>query len=252
MDAWIDSHCHLDSLEDHLGAMARARAAGVGAVVTVGDDIASSAAAVSIADAHEDVFAVVGIHPYHAEAGQDLAAIEALAGGKSVVAIGEIGLDFHRPDPPGQAQKELFKRQLGLAEKLGLPIVLHVREAFDEVVEILAEVDRSRGVMFHCFSGGADEARAAAGLGGHVSFAGNVSFRNADTLRAAAAVVPRDRLLVETDSPYLSPVPLRGKPNEPANVVHVGAAVAAARGESPDDVRRSTSSNASRFFGLGL
>jgi TatD DNase family protein len=249
---WVDSHCHLDALDDVDGAMERARAAGVTGMVTVGTDIETSRRCVEAAASTPGVWATVGIHPYDAGAfGEvELAEVVRLAAAPDVVAIGEIGLDYYRDHAPRQDQHRAFRAQLRAAKELGKAVVLHVREALDDVFGVLADEGPPERLVFHCFSGGADEARRAVELGGHVSFAGNVSYKSAETLREAVRAVPLDRLLVETDSPYLAPVPHRGKPNEPALVVAVGAALASATGRSVDEIGEATAANARSVFHL--
>lgn len=250
---WIDSHCHLDSLEGDLKpALERAAAAGVSALITIGTDLPSSREAVKLASQHDVVFATVGIHPYDAEDfdGPTGAEIEQLAAADRVVAIGEVGLDFYRDLATPQAQHLAFKAQIELAKRLDKPVVLHIRDAFPQVVAQLTEAGPPETLIFHCFGGGAPEARQAVDMGGYVSFAGNVSYKTAENLREAARVVPLDRLLVETDSPYLAPVPHRGKPNEPRNVADVGAAVAAATSRTAEEIAEATTANARRAFRL--
>ena len=250
---WIDSHCHLDSLEGDLDeALQRAASAGVGTMITIGTDLPSSREAVRIAAAHDRVYATVGIHPYDAEDFDEVvgAEIERLAGEPQVVAVGEVGLDFYRDYSSPEAQHRAFVAHIALAKRLGKPMVMHIREAFPQVVAQLEEAGPPETLIFHCFSGGAAEAEVAVGMGGFVSFAGNVSYKTAESLRDAARVVPLDRLLVETDSPYLSPVPHRGKPNEPRNVADVGAALAAATGRPVEEIAEATTGNARRAFGL--
>ncbi|HLJ08804.1 MAG TPA: TatD family hydrolase, partial [Acidimicrobiia bacterium] len=216
---WVDAHCHLDTIgEDDAAAIpaaiARARAAGVAGLLTIGTDLPSSRAAAEIAGEYAGVWAAVGVHPHDASALDDRAFAElmALACLPKVMAIGEIGLDFYRDLSPREVQREAFRRQLALARSMGKTVVIHMREAIDEVFAILEEVGPPERLVFHCFSGTADQARHAVGLGGYVSFAGNISYKNAGNLREAAAVVPTDRLLVETDAPFLAPVPHRGRP----------------------------------------
>ncbi len=196
----------------------------------------------------------MGVHPHEADGFDDDAvqSVTNLARESKVVAVGEVGLDFYRNLSSRRNQETAFLAQIEVAKSAGKPLVMHVRDAYEEVFELLEEVGPPDPMVFHCFSGTASEARRALDLGGFISFAGNVSFRNAESLREAARVVPPDRLLVETDSPYLAPMPLRGKPNEPAYVVHVGKAVADARGEPVEAVARATSGNAARLFGLPL
>lgn len=198
------------------------------------------------------MWAAVGVHPHEASGFGEQAVEElaALAASPRVVAIGEAGLDFYRDLSPRDAQRSAFRRQIGVARELGRALVIHMRDAHDEVFGILAEEGPPERLVFHCFSGGPEEARRALALGGDLSFAGNVSYRGAEPLREAARAVPLDRLLVETDSPYLAPVPHRGKPNEPALVAAVGAALAGALGLPVEEVAAATSSNALRVFGL--
>jgi TatD DNase family protein len=250
---WVDSHCHLDSLEgDLLESLERAEAAGVGTMITIGTDLPSSREAVRLASAHPNVYATVGIHPYDAEDFDEVVGseIERLAGDPRVVAIGEVGLDFYREHSSPEAQHRAFAAQIELAKRLGLPMVMHIRDAFAQVIELLNQAGPPETLIFHCFSGGAPEARIAVGMGGFVSFAGNVSYKNAENLREAVRATPLDRLLVETDSPYLSPIPHRGKPNEPRNVAFVGAAVAAAIGCEVEELAEATTANARRAFRL--
>lgn len=254
---WTDAHCHLDSIGEAgpgaiEAAIRRAADAGVDRLVTIGTDLASSRAAVTIAGEHPGVWAAVGVHPHDAGSldSATFAAIRDLAGGQRVVAIGEIGLDYYRDLSPREDQQDAFRRQLALASELDLAVVIHMRDAHQDVFQILAETGPPQRLVFHCFSGGADDARAALALGGYVSFAGNVSYKSAASLREAAAVVPADRLLVETDSPYLAPVPHRGRPNEPALVAVVGAFLAETLGRPVADIAASTAANAARVFRL--
>lgn len=250
---WIDTHCHLDSLEGDLGAaLQRAEEAGVGTMITIGTDLPSSREAVRLASEHPQVYAAVGIHPYDAEDFDDLVAgeIEQLGANDRVVAIGEVGLDFFRDLARPASQHRAFAAQIAMAKRLDMPLVMHIRDAFPQVVAQLGESGPPQTQIFHCFAGGAAEARQAVELGGYVSFAGNVSYKNAENLREAARAVPLDRLLVETDSPYLSPVPHRGKPNEPRNVADVGAAVAAATSKAVEEIAEATTANARRAFRL--
>lgn len=257
----VDTHAHLDDASfdaDREAVLARATEAGVAAVVCPGITAASSVAAVRLAGAHEGVFAAVGIQPnYGAEAAEgDWDRIVALAGRPRVLAVGETGLDRHWDFTPFDLQRQLFDRHLRLARDRGLPVIVHCREAEDDVLAALREAARPgpvRGVL-HAFSGGPDLARECIGLGLHVSFAGPVTYTNKkfDLLREAVAAVRDDRLLIETDSPYLTPHPLRGKlkRNEPCHVRLVAQAVAAIRGQSPEHVAAVTSANARRLFAL--
>lgn len=249
---WVDSHCHLDSLDDPGAAVERARAAGVEGIVAVGTDPESSRASVELARTLDGVWATVGLHPHEASrlTPELMEEIEDLAAFDKVVAVGEIGLDYYRDHSPPDAQKEAFVSQIRLAKKLGLPIVVHVRDSHQDVFGLLEEQGPPKAVVFHCFSGGPVEAERALGLRGYVSFAGNISFPRSESLREAARVVPPDRLLVETDSPYLAPVPHRGKPNEPGFVGDVGAALASALGRRAAEIAHATWENARRVFGV--
>ncbi len=242
---WTDSHCHVDG-----DAVGPARAAGVTRLVVVGTDASWSAVAIEVAQANEGVWATVGLHPHDAIKGA--ATIEPLLAGHGpeVVAVGECGLDYHYDYSPRPVQREAFAAQIALAHEHGLALVIHTREAWDDTWAVL----RSEGVpartVFHCFTGGPEEAGRVLGLGAMLSFSGIVTFPSARDVRAAAALCPIDRLLVETDAPFLAPVPHRGKPNSPALVPVVGAAVAAARGCPTEEVEQATWANADHLFGL--
>lgn len=258
----FDTHCHLADRAfraDLDEALARARLAGVAGMVCVGYDLASSRAAAELAGREERVWAAVGIHPHDAaRAGRGwVAELRKLARRDKVVAIGETGLDFYRDLSPRPAQKDVFRRHLELALELGLPVIVHDRDAHDETVEILREAHAGQsggatppGVM-HCFSGGPDHAQACLGLGFCLSFAGPLTYPKSDKVREIAAAAPADRLLVETDAPYLAPQAQRGHRNEPAFVAEVAAALAAVRGVSPKEAAALTTANARRLFGLG-
>lgn len=244
---WIDSHCHTEDAD----ALERARVAGVTRFIVVGCDLASSRRAIALAAEHDDVHATVGLHPHearHLDAQWD--ELVALAEAPEVVAIGEAGFDLYYEHSPKAAQTEAFRRQIALANTRDLPLVVHSRDAWDDTFAVLDEFGVPRRAVLHCFTGGPTEAQRAIDLGCSLSYSGIVSFKAADELRAAAALTPDDRLLCETDSPYLAPVPMRGKRNEPAFLPHVGVALAAARGESVDDVAAVTAANAIALFGL--
>jgi TatD DNase family protein len=248
--AAVDSHCHLFLIDrDPSEVLEEALAAGVGTVVCPGVDPGSSRRAVELAQAFPGVFATAGMHPHDA-AGFDLRAaaeIEDLLANPQVVAVGECGLDFYRMRSPREDQERTFKAHLRLAQKTGLPLVVHVRDAWTRILELLAEGSAER-VVLHCFTGDVETARQCAKRGWFLSFAGNVTYPKNAHLRDAAAAVPLDRLLVETDSPFLAPQRLRGRDNTPANVVDVIETVANARGESVDDVRAATARNAFEAF----
>ena len=259
--ALVDSHCHVAEPEfdvDRDAVLARAAAAGVTTIVCIGatGSVETNRRAVALAGRHGDVAIVVsvGVHPHDAVTADDAAFAELrhLAAMPGVVAIGETGLDHHYDHSPRSAQREAFARTAALARELDLPLVIHVREAHREAAEVLrAEPLGPAGGVVHCFTGGAAEARCYLDLGLHVSVSGIVTFRNADALRTAVRDVPLDRLLIETDAPYLAPVPHRGKRNEPAHVRLVADAVAAVRGQAPDGLARATTANARRLFRLG-
>ncbi len=250
--AWVDSHAHLTALTGGAdAALARGRAAGVTAVVCVGTDAASSRAAIELAARHDDVVATVGLHPHDATRLDDeWDELVELAAGDGVVAVGETGLDFHYRHSPAAEQEAAFRRHVGLARDLGLALVVHSRDAWDDTFRVLGDEAPPPATVLHCFTGGPDEARRALDLGCWLSFSGIVTFRNAADVRAAAAVTPPERLLIETDAPYLAPVPHRGRENEPAFVPVVGAAVAAAAGREPSEVAESTRAGTRAVFGL--
>jgi len=242
----IDTHAHLDALDDPAGAVARARAAGVDRIVAIGSGLESTRATLAIAAAEENVSVAGGIHPHQAADNESVEELAALLDGR-VVAIGEIGLDFYRDYAPPDDQRRVFARQLRLAGELGKPVIVHSRAAEEETAALLEEFAGS--VVLHCFSSPA-LLPVALDRGYYVSFAGNVTYPRAAELREAAAKVPADRLLAETDCPYLAPQPVRGKANEPAYVVHTVAALAETRGEDPEELARRIDANAAAAFGL--
>ena len=242
----IDTHAHLDALDDPSAAVARARAAGVDRIVAIGSGLDSIRSTLAIAGREEGVYAAVGIHPHQAADGEPLEELRRLAA-ESAVAIGETGLDFFRDYAPRDQQRRVFDAQLELASDLGLPVVVHTRAAEDETIRMLQGFAGT--VVLHCFSF-PELLSAAAARGYYVSFAGNVTYPKAEDLREAARRVHPDRLLAETDAPYLAPQPVRGKPNEPANVVHTVAALAEARGEDPAALGERIAVNAARAFSL--
>jgi TatD DNase family protein len=249
--AWFDNHCHLDDeklVDGADAALARARAAGVGGFITIGTDADRSAIAIAIAGAHDDVWATVGLHPHDASNG--VATIVDLLDAPKVIAVGECGLDFHYDKSPRPAQRAAFAEQIALAHDRDLTLVIHTREAWDDTFSILAAERVPARTVFHCFTGGPDEARRCLDLGAYLSFSGIVTFKAADDVRAAAALCPLERLLVETDSPYLAPVPHRGRANEPAFVPLVGTAVAAAKGVDPGEIEECAFVNARVAFRL--
>ena len=245
----IDSHAHLDACGDEAGTLvARAGAAGVEAIVSVGAGIESCLAPIAIAESHEAVYATVGIDPHKAETETGRAAeLAPLAAHARVVAVGETGLDYHYGAGAKREQRALFDAQLAIAGEAGLPVVIHCREAVADTATALAGFGGI--VVLHCFSE-PELLPVALERDYYVSFAGNVTYPRAGELRVAAGRVPRERLLVETDSPYLAPQPRRGRPNEPANIVHTVSVLAEARGETASDVAASTAANSRAAFGL--
>ena len=261
--AWTDSHCHLHSLDDPAGVLARAAAAGVRRVVTVGTDAASSRQAIEVATSLGgpgaggiEAWATVGLHPHDASQGvEDLQELVDQVAGTGfapsrVVAIGECGLDYHYDHSPRLAQRSVFAAQVALARSTGLALVVHTREAWDDTFRIFEAEGVPERTVFHCFTGGPDEAKACVALGAYLSFSGILTFGTATDLREAATAVPLDRMLVETDSPFLTPVPHRGKPNEPCYVPLVGAALAELRQVEPAEVAVATTANAAVVFDL--
>jgi TatD DNase family protein len=242
----IDTHAHLDALDDPSAAVARARAVGVDRIVAIGSGLASTRATLAIADREQGVYAAVGIHPHQAGDGESLVELRGLAA-EAAVAIGEIGLDFFRDYAPRDDQRRLFEAQLELASELRLPVVVHTRAAEDETLRTLEGFAGT--VVLHCFSF-PELLPAASERGYYVSFAGNVTYPKAEDLREAARRVQPERILAETDTPYLAPQPMRGKSNEPANVVHTVAALAEARGEDVAELGERIATNAVRAFGL--
>ena len=256
----VDSHCHVAEREfdaDRDAVLERAAAAGVTTIVCVGATgrVETNAPAIALTGMRHGVRVVasVGIHPHDARTADDAAfeTLRGLASRPGVVALGETGLDYHYDHSPRPAQLQAFARTASLARELGLPLVVHVRDAHADAAELLgAEPPGRAGGVVHCFTGDAEDARRYLDLGLHISVAGIVTFRNAGTLRDAVRTIPIDRLLVETDAPFLAPVPHRGKRNEPAHVRLVAEAVAAARGEAPEALARATTVNALGLFGL--
>jgi TatD DNase family protein len=230
---WVDNHCHLE-VADAADLVDEAAAAGVERIVNVGTDVDASRTAIDIARRFAGVWATAGVHPHEAKLGLD--GLESLLARPEVVAVGECGLDFHYDHSPRPVQRDVFAAQVALALAHDLALVIHTREAWDDTFAVLAAEGIPERTVFHCFSGGPAEARRALDTGACLSFSGIVTFKTADDLRAAAALCPLDRLLVETDAPYLAPVPHRGKPNRPAWVALVGEAVAAAKGIDADTV----------------
>ena len=253
----IDTHCHLTDrrLANQLDlALARAREAGVEKIICASSDVAESRAAADVAAGHQDVYFLAGVHPHEAKNAQAgyLDELAELAGRVRNVAIGEIGLDYHSDFSPRDVQGRVFAEQLALAKRLGKPVAIHTREAFEDTLAILNEQasDWSR-LVFHSFTGGPSEVSRLVERNCYVSLSGILTFKNAENIRAAAKLVPLDRLLVETDAPYLSPEPLRHiKTNEPAHMVHVLARLAEVLGRPADELAEAVWANTLRLFSL--
>lgn len=254
----VDSHCHLADARlrgDAGGIIARARIAGVRTIISVGaiGPVETDRLAVELAECNRDVYAVVGVHPHDASACSDMriAELRELAASPKVVAIGESGLDFHYMHSPQQAQEDSLRRHLALAAELDKPIVIHCRDAEERLATIVRETGMPpRGGVIHCFTGNAASARAFLALGFYISFSGILTFRNAAQVREAALLVPLERMMVETDAPYLAPEPHRGKRNEPAYVLHTLEVLARIRGVHTDVLAQATTQNSRRLFGL--
>jgi TatD DNase family protein len=241
----IDSHAHLQFEEyaaELNGVLARAQGAGLEAIINVGTDLASSRAAVALADRFPQLYAAVGLHPHEAVTftGEIGAALADLARHPKVVAIGETGLDYYYQHSPREAQQTAFRAQLELAQTAGLPVIVHSRDAKDETLRLLAELTPTRKGVLHCFTGDLDMALQAIGMGFYISFSGIVTFKNAGPLREVAKALPLESILIETDCPFLTPTPHRGKRNEPAFVVRVAEQLAELRPSVAVDVMRST------------
>ena len=245
---WADSHCHVPWEGDDTSAFDAARAAGVARFITIGTAADTSRTAIEAAEHNDDVWATVGLHPHDASAGLD--GFPDPRAHPRVVAIGECGLDFHYNYSPADAQKEMFVRQIAWAKELGRALVIHTRNAWQETFDILDAEGMPERTIMHCFTGGPDEARQSLDRGAFISISGIVTFKKADDVRAAARIVPLDRLLVETDSPFLAPVPHRGKQNEPAFVPLVGAALADTKGIPVDKIEAATWENTAVVFDL--
>lgn len=251
----VDHHCHLDFPDfapNRADVIARAKAAGVGVMVTISTRIRHLQELLDIAESDPDVYASVGTHPHNAHEELDIPVEEIvrLSAHPRIVSIGEAGLDYYYKRSTPEAQAEGFRRHIAAARETGLPLEIHTREADADTLAILRD-EHAKGAfpaILHCFTGGRDLALGAVELGLYVSFSGVVSFKNSEALRETAREIPEDRLLVETDAPFLAPVPRRGKTNEPAFVVHTAAALAAARGVSTDEIAATTTENFFRLF----
>ncbi len=249
--AWIDSHCHVHDPEIPGGsatAIAEALSAGVEQMVSVGCDRETSEAAIALADEHDSVVATVGLHPHDASDGVDT--IIDLLDAPGIVAVGEAGLDYYYEHSPRAVQRGAFAAQIQLANERALPLVIHTRDAWDDTFDILDAEGMPERAIFHCFTGGIDEAERCLERGGDLSFSGIVTFKNARDVQAAAIACPPDRMLIETDSPYLAPAPHRGATNRPAWVPHVGAFIADLRDVPAAAIADATTRRAIELFGL--
>ena len=252
---WFDNHCHLTSLDtDPDLVVADAAEAGVTRLLTVGCTVDDSRRAIDIAARFDNVWATAGVHPHDAKDGLDglVDLLDDAAPDRAVVAVGECGLDYHYDHSPRDTQRSAFEAQVALALQRDLALVIHSREAWADTFAVLDDIGMPERTVFHCFTGGPAEAEEALARGAHLSFSGIVTFPSAEDLRAAAVLTPLDRLLVETDSPYLAPVPHRGKKNRPALVSVVGQAIADLRGWSHDETATATTANARRLYGLDI
>jgi TatD DNase family protein len=248
-----DSHCHLDNeqfQEDREAVIARARAAGVDCMMAIGtgDGPPDLEAGIRLADRYPFIYATVAVHPHEASKATDetFASMRGLAQHPKVLAIGEMGLDYHYDFSPRDVQRVVFERQLDLAAEASKPIVIHTREAWADTLEVLRTRWRGEGIM-HCFTGDEDQAREALDLGFYLSFGGVLTFPKAESVRQAARIAPEDRILIETDCPFLAPVPRRGKRNEPAFIVETAARLAEVRGCAPETIAEQTTRNFRRL-----
>lgn len=253
----IDTHCHLtfDVLERDIDAiLARSIAAGVIGWITVGTNLQDSQKAIELAERFENMYAAVAIHPHDAKTvtADTIGQLEKLAQHEKVVAIGETGLDYHYDFSPREEQKKVFAKHLKISAELSLPVIIHCREAFDETMKILEEYRSGiQKIVFHCFSGSAEQAKVVLDYGFYISFTGVVTFKNAEKPRRAASMVPLDRLMLETDSPYMSPEPMRKqKVNEPALMIHTARFLAELKQVNLEDFAQTVTSTSKAFFGL--
>ena len=251
----FDTHCHLDMKEfdpDRKEVIERARAAGIEAMITIGSDLKGTVSAMKISSQYDFIYASIGIHPHDAKDFNDdiYRQLKEWANAIRVVAIGETGLDYHYDHSPRQAQRDVFEKHLRLAEETGLPVIVHSREAQKDTIEILGRSGINRGVM-HCFSGDMEMAEQLMSMGFYISVAGPVTFKKTRELKEIAGSIPDDYLMVETDAPYLSPEPFRGRRNEPAFIIETLKQIADLRKVSLEDMARITSLNAKRLFGIG-
>lgn len=250
----IDSHCHLAHekfAEDLSDVLKRAKEAGISSMVTIGDSLEESKANIDLADAHEEIFCTVGLHPHRAKDWDESSAgiLRDLSRHPKVVGIGEIGLDYHYMHSPKEIQKEVFCAQLILAKELDLPVVVHTREAIDDTWEIVSEISPS-SLVLHCCSEEWNDVKRFVERGYFLSFTGIITYPKTETIRDTVKRCPIENLMVETDAPFLAPIPHRGKRNEPAFVINVAECIAAIKGVSLRELDRLTSANTGRFFGF--
>ncbi|HXI87146.1 MAG TPA: TatD family hydrolase [Parvularculaceae bacterium] len=251
----IDSHVNLHSdqyADDLEKVIARARAVGVSGMLTISDRLESTSAIKAITDAHQNIWRSVGVHPHHAKEARGMTAetLIELAAERNVVGIGECGLDFHYEYSPRDIQEDVFRAHIAASRATDLPLIIHTREADARMLEILEE-EQALGAftpLLHCYTGGRALAEAVLAMGGYISFSGIITFKNAADIREIARAAPLDRLIVETDCPYLAPIPMRGRRNEPAFVVHVADKLAEIRGASRQEIDRATTENFFRLF----
>lgn len=253
----IDSHAHLELSEfdsDRKEVIRRAGERGVEYIVTVGINLEDSENAVAIAERYDTIYASVGVHPHDVKGIDETTydSLRKLSESNKVIAYGEIGLDFFRNLSPRELQTRRFEEQLELASELGLPVIIHDREAHRETVEMLKNRKNVSGGVIHCFSGDYDMAVGCLDMGFYISIPGTITYKKAETLRDVVRKMPMDRMLVETDCPFLSPEPKRGKRNEPANVVYTARRIAQIKDLSYEEVAMTTSNNTKRLFGLGI
>jgi TatD DNase family protein len=248
MTGYTDTHCHLYDTRGVASddVIAAARAAGVTTMIDVGCDAATTASAISMAEAHDDIWATAGLHPHEAVHGVDT--ILTFLDHPKVVAIGECGLDYYYDHSPRDIQRTAFAAQIQLAHEKRLPLVVHTRDAWADTFDVLRAEGAPDRMIFHCFTGGPSEAAACLDLGAYLSFSGIVTFKAAADVQAAALACPADRMLAETDSPYLAPIPHRGRTNQPAYVTHVVQFLADLRNETTESVRDATAANACLAF----
>ena len=256
MTEWFDSHCHVDEEqfdEDREAVLARMREHGITRYAVIGSDMETSRRAIRFAREHEGAVAVAGIHPHEAKGfrEEDPDEIAAWYRAGKIRAVGEIGLDYYYDHSPREVQREVCRKQMELAWEIGAPVAYHIRDAHAEMLEIMKSMKaRLTGGIIHCFSGSAEIAKEYLKLGYYISFAGPLTFKKAPKLQEACRIVPKNRLLIETDSPYMAPEPVRGRRNEPANVRYVGLKLAELRGETPEEVAAYTTENAKSVYGL--